>query len=63
MKEEANYVSSDTNAVNWINYTSYITRTNDKYKRVIKKYNTVLIIDTTAVNTSKAMKIAEKLGY
>lgn len=63
MKIEEQYVSSDSNAINWINYSSYITRTNNTYKRVIKKYNTIVVIKTTAVNTSKATYIAKQLGY
>lgn len=63
MKIEELYVSSDSNAINWINYSSYITRTNNTYKRVIKKYNTIVVIETTAVNTSKATYIAKQLGY
>ena len=63
MKIEEKHVSSDSNAINWVNYSSYITRTNSTYKRVIRKYNTILIIEAPAEKTANAMNIAKKLGY
>lgn len=63
MKNAAKYVSTDANAINWINYSSYITRTNTTYSRIIRKGNTAIYIEAPAEKTANATNIIKKLGY